>query len=101
MRSGLPDVIVERQDKMGFPTPLTQWVNGEAHDFVRDVFSSHSALNRELVNNRRVLDGLAQESKFGRKVWGLLCLELWQQEFHDKEMAYKQLVNQVQEGVIP
>lgn len=99
MRSVLPDVIVERQDKMGFPTPLTQWVNGEAHDFVRDVFSSHNALDRELVNNRRVLDGLAQESKFGRKVWGLLCLELWQQEFHDKEIAYKQLVNQVQEGV--
>lgn len=100
MKSILPEVIVNRKDKMGFPTPLTVWVNGEARDFVHDIFSSHNALNRELINNRRTLDGLAQESKFGRKVWGLLCLELWQQEFHDKEFIYKQLVNQVQEGVI-
>ena len=98
-QSILPEVILNRQDKMGFPTPLTKWVNHEARDFVHDVFSSQNALTRPLVNNRNVLDGLAQESKFGRKVWGLLCLELWQQEFHDKESYYKQLVNQVHEGV--
>jgi asparagine synthase (glutamine-hydrolysing) len=75
---------------MGFPTPLTQWINGEAYDFVCDVFSSRNALNRELVNNRRVLEEITRESKFGRKIWGLLCLELWQQEFHDKEYEFKQ-----------
>jgi asparagine synthase (glutamine-hydrolysing) len=100
MKSVLPDVIVNRQDKMGFPTPLTVWINGEARDFVCDIFSSHNALSRELIDNRGVVAGLAKEAKFGRKVWGLLCLELWQQEFHDKEMTYKQLVDQVQEGVI-
>jgi len=86
----LPEEIVERQDKMGFPTPLTQWINGEAYDFVCDVFSSQCALNRELVNNRRVLEDITREPEFGRKIWGLLCLELWQQEFHDKEFEFKQ-----------
>jgi asparagine synthase (glutamine-hydrolysing) len=92
MRPVLPDVIVDRKDKMGFPTPLTEWLKGEAHDFVQDVFSSPHAQNRELVNNKLVLDGLAREPKFGRKAWGLLCLELWQQEFHDRESEFKNLI---------
>lgn len=91
-RSFLPEVIVNRKDKMGFPTPLTEWLNGEAHDFVHDVFSCQHAQNRELVDNRKVLNRLSKESKFGRNVWGLLCLELWQQEFHDKEAYFKMLM---------
>ncbi len=93
MRPVLPDVIVDRKDKMGFPTPLTEWLKGEAHDFVQDVFSSPRALERDLINNRLVLDSLAREPKFGRKAWGLLCLELWQQEFHDRESEFKSMIN--------
>lgn len=92
MRQVLPPAILERKDKMGFPTPVTEWVKGEARDFVRDVFSSRKALQRDLVNNRVVLNGLDQEEKYSRKIWGLLCLELWQQEFHDKQHEYKKLV---------
>ena len=66
--------------------------DGEAHDFVRDTFSSAAAQGRALVNNHKVLDGLDQETRFGRKIWDLLCLELWQQEFHDKEKYYKDLL---------
>lgn len=92
VKSYLPDVISNRQDKMGFPTPLSEWLAGEAHDFVMDVFSSQKALNRDLIDNRQVLRGLDHEPRYGRKVWGLLSLELWQQEFHDREMEYtKQL----------
>jgi asparagine synthase (glutamine-hydrolysing) len=89
----LPSVIVERKDKMGFPVPLVQWINGEANEFVREVFSSRQAMSRELINNRLVMEGLSAEPKFGRKAWGLLCLELWQQEFHDQESKYKKLLN--------
>jgi asparagine synthase (glutamine-hydrolysing) len=92
MRQTLPPAILERKDKMGFPTPVTEWVKGEARDFVRDVFSSRKALQRDLVDNRIVLKGLDQEEKYSRKIWGFLCLELWQQEFHDKQHEYKKLV---------
>ena len=81
----LPDVILDRQDKMGFPTPLSEWMSGEARDFVRDVFLSQKAINRDLIDNRQVLRGMDSEPRYGRKIWGLLCLELWQQEFHDRE----------------
>jgi asparagine synthase (glutamine-hydrolysing) len=93
----LPDGIVNRKDKMGFPTPLSEWLRGEVKDFVYDIFSSQSALTRGIIDNRKVVSGLAREVKYGRKIWGLLCLELWQQEFHDKEHVFKQLLNK--EGV--
>ena len=92
MRSYVPDIIAERKDKMGFPVPLTEWIQGEARDFVQDALSSRAALGRELIDNRKVLAGLAREPKFGRKAWGLLCLELWQQEFHDREMEFKTML---------
>jgi len=88
----LPDEIANRKDKMGFPTPLTHWITGEAREFVHDTFSSQRALNRDLVDNRIVLDRIDKESEFGRKTWGLLCLELWQQIFHDREQEYKKLL---------
>jgi asparagine synthase (glutamine-hydrolysing) len=92
VRPYLPAVILDRRDKMGFPTPLTEWLRGEARDFVRDVFGSQAARNRELINNRVVLENLEREPRFGRKVWGLLCLELWQQEFHDQQAKFTQMM---------
>jgi asparagine synthase (glutamine-hydrolysing) len=88
----LPDAILNRQDKMGFPTPLSEWLAGEARDFVRDVFSCHKAVNRDLVDNRQVLRGMDHEPRYGRKIWGLLCIEIWQQEFHDRQAEYKKLL---------
>jgi len=93
VRAELPEVIVDRKDKMGFPTPLMQWINGEAREFVHDALTTRPALNRDLVDNRKLISDLDKEPKFGRKVWGLLCLELWQQEFHDKAAQFKSLIN--------
>jgi asparagine synthase (glutamine-hydrolysing) len=93
MRSELPEAIVDRKDKMGFPTPLTEWINGEARDFVHETLTTRNALSRDFVDNRKLISGLDKEPKFGRKVWGLLCLELWQQEFHDKASEFKTLLD--------
>lgn len=87
----LPDVITARKDKMGFPYPLHQWAKGPARSFIVDLFSSECARAREFVDSQAVLDGLDTEPKFGRKVWGLLCLELWQQTFHDQHHRFTQL----------
>ena len=80
----LPRSIRERTDKMGFPTPVNEWVRGPAREFVFDTLSSRAARSRELVDNRKVLAKLESEGKFGRNLWGLLSLELWQQAFHDR-----------------
>jgi asparagine synthase (glutamine-hydrolysing) len=90
----LPASIASRRDKMGFPVPLHEWLSkpGVVRDFVGDIFSSGHALGRGLVDNRAVLSKLDQEPRFGRKLWGLLCLELWQRAFHDRAAHFKQLI---------
>ena len=94
-KSLLPESIANRTDKMGFPVPLQEWLSqkGIVHDFVRDLFSSSKATGRDLVDNRKVMAGLGREHKYGRKMWGLLCLELWQQTFHDRAQSFKQRVD--------
>jgi asparagine synthase (glutamine-hydrolysing) len=88
----IPEAVLARTDKMGFPTPITEFTRHQARSFVRDVLGSSQALSREVVHNAVVLRKLDAEPRFGRKIWGLLSLELWQQEFHDREAHYKQLV---------
>ncbi len=92
VRSLVPDVIAERKDKMGFPVPLTEWLRGDARQFAIDTLSSKAAQGRAVIDNRKVLAGLEGESRFGRKIWGLLCLELWQQTFHDQESHFKSML---------
>jgi asparagine synthase (glutamine-hydrolysing) len=93
----LPESIRARRDKMGFPVPLQDWLSqpGPAREFVFDVLSSQGARTRELVDNGRVLAKLDEEPRFGRRVWGLLCLELWQQVFHDRASSFRERVGEV------
>ncbi len=85
----LPKSIMERKDKMGFPVPLSEWLASDVKGFASDIFSSQAALSRELVDNRKVLDRLGKEQKYARRIWGLLSLELWQRQFHDKAASFK------------
>jgi len=95
--SFLPQEIRERRDKMGFPVPLQDWLAmaGPAREYVTDVLSSQAARERELVDNRKVLAQLDGEPRFGRKLWGLLSLELWQRAFHDRADAFRQRAKEV------
>jgi len=101
MRSKLPPRIVNRQDKMGFPVPLHDWIAtpGRVRDFVRDTFSSQAARSRELIDNSRVLKRMDDETQFGRQIWGLLSLELWQRSFHDHAHEFRQRLNKPVEEV--
>jgi len=74
---------------------------GPARDFFGDVFSSTAARSRSFVDNRRVLDEIGRETRFGRKVWGLLSLELWQRAFHDREGDFKRLLTAERTATTP
>lgn len=93
IRDYLPDVIVARKNKMGFPVPLNDWLQSDLKDFIFDLFSAQNAKERSYFNHKEILNNLYSESKFGRKMWGLLSLELWHQEFHDKQNYYTRLIS--------
>ncbi|MDQ3141205.1 MAG: asparagine synthase (glutamine-hydrolyzing) [Bacteroidota bacterium] len=80
----IPPEILNRKDKMGFPTPIVEWSKkGRVKEFIQDIFHSAKAQQREYIDNKKVLEKISNETKFGRNLWGFLCLELWQQEFFD------------------
>jgi asparagine synthase (glutamine-hydrolysing) len=87
----LPTSITQRKDKMGFPVPLNEWMQGELKDFVCGIFETGRDIGREFFNSDVILENLSKEGKFSRKIWGLLSLEIWMQQFHDKANEYKKL----------
>lgn len=84
----IPAKILNRRDKMGFPVPLKEWFDGPLKEFVHDIFSSQIAKTRGFYDPQKVLMNLNNSPQFSRKVWGLLNLELWYREFHDKQHEY-------------
>ena len=94
MGFALPPSIRDRKDKMGFPVPLNEWLRSELRDFVMDILTTRKSFERDFVDNRMVANSLENEPQFGRKIWGLLSLEIWQQEFHDREAFFKNMVDQ-------
>lgn len=86
-RNVLPEEITSREDKMGFPVPLQAWFRGPLREFVQDTFRSQKARERSIFHSEEILHSLEREPKFGRKIWGLLSLELWFQLFMDTPPA--------------
>ncbi len=85
----LPGEILNRRDKMGFPVPLKEWFGHDLKDFAMDTFSTMAAKHRPYINSQAVLSNFGQEALFSRKTWGLLSLELWHQQFHDKAAEWR------------
>jgi len=79
VRGVVPDEIVDRRDKMGFPVPLGEWTGGDGplRGFLGDVLLSKRARERGLLEPAAIEGLLDSGSRFGRSLWGALCLELW------------------------
>ena len=88
----IPPEILNRRDKMGFPVPLKEWMGGELKDFVFDTFGSARAQGRPFINAKAIQAQLDSVGQFSRKLWGLLSLELWYQNFHDRAGEYRRLL---------
>lgn len=83
VKNHVPNEIINRKDKMGFPVPLNEWYQGDLKNFIREILLDSKTASRHLYNQSEVEKILAGQSKFSRVMWGLLCLELWFREFID------------------
>lgn len=83
MRSFLPATVLERKDKMGFPVPLKEWWDGPLKEFVRDILLGKTCSERGIFQRRGLEAVLKKEGRYGRQIWGALCLELWHRIFID------------------
>ncbi len=80
----MPEPIMNRKDKMGFPVPLHIWSKNKAKDFILDTLLSQKAKERNIVNTKYIEKLISSEQPFGRGLWGILSLELWFNQFIDK-----------------
>jgi len=81
----LPSRILNRKDKMGFPVPLHLWARNHAGEFFRDILLSPTCKERGIFNLKEIETLIEQENAFGRRLWGLLNIELWFREFIDNK----------------
>ena len=77
---------------MGFPVPIKEWFEEDLKEFVSAMFYSEQASSRSYLNIDAVKDGLGSSGRFSRKLWGLISLELWHQQFHDKSASYRGMI---------
>ncbi len=97
-KENLPDELLGRRDKMGFPVPLKEWFGGELKDLVQDIFSSQTARHRPYMNSGAILANLDKGERFSRKTWGLLSLELWHGLFHDRAFSFRRMLDTTAPG---
>lgn len=83
-RALLPEGVLDRKDKMGFPVPLTEWMQGgPVRDFVADTLLSKHSRERGIFQSAALESMLGRQGVGARQLWGALSLELWHRAFID------------------
>lgn len=87
MKSIVPDEILSRSDKKGFPTPIREWLRGSLKNPFLDLIRS-SKLTRRNLFNQSAIDIMIRRHESGSvdlswELWRLLSVELWFQKFID------------------
>lgn len=77
--------ILDRIQKSGFNAPFDIWVRGPLNEFVMDIFSSKSFLNRGIYNVKKFNQALNQHISGTHDhmmlLWQALNLELWMKKW--------------------
>jgi asparagine synthase (glutamine-hydrolysing) len=88
MKDILPEKIRLRKDKVGFGTPLNDWIREPKWQlFINEIFSSDSFKSRRIADVSKVKKlynkHLSNKANASKDIWKLLHLELWYRMFID------------------
>jgi len=92
MKNRIPDRIL-RRPKAPFAAPLRTWLRRDLKGLIGDYLSPGRVLARGILNPG-VVHRMIQEHQQGRedhslRIWALLTLEVWIQEFYDNRARFK------------
>jgi asparagine synthase (glutamine-hydrolysing) len=77
-KSYVPDIVLQRGDKMGFPVPLREWSSNSIHsEPIRDLINSAMTKSRPFLKTEPVGSLLRKDGLGNRGLWALLSLETW------------------------
>lgn len=97
LRKKLPDALLKRR-KMGFSVPLERWFRNDLREVANDTLLSTRAVSRGCFNARSVaklLDEHDSGTDHGLRLWDLLVLELWHQQFATNRPLVKSHVSYI------
>ena len=83
---------VQTAPKRGFEVPVVRWLRGVLQPFCQDIMLSPSGLLADMFN-RRALERVIAEAdrvapgRWGRQVWTLLMLAMWDRFVHKQRRA--------------
>ncbi len=80
----VPDKVLMRRDKMGFPVPIFEWFKGDLKPFVQEVLLGHTTRQRGFFDIPSVERLLNTDRPYNRAIWGLMSLELWFRRCFDR-----------------
>ncbi len=87
MKGVLPELVQNRQDKVGFSTPEDAWFRGPLRGLVEKVISSESFASRPYFDQRKIRSLVERhhrkEINIGESIWRWINLELWMRTFVD------------------
>lgn len=91
MEGILPPRVCNRRDKLGFPAPLSQWLQKELKEPVQDYLLSDKLKQRGIIDPATMQKRLQQHTQ-GEKdhtfeIWRWLALEIWFREFIDQKTS--------------
>lgn len=79
-RGGVPDVILSRRDKMGFPTPIDVWFSRRGRA-VLNFLDSPEVRERGILDRQRAIDVVSDyvrgKSNNSFLIWKMINIELW------------------------
>lgn len=91
-REQIPQGLIERR-KHGFSLPLDEWFRGPLSTLAHELLLTESSRIRELLDPGAVRDLVRQhqsrEVAHGRRLWGLVMLELWHREVVDRAVKHE------------
>jgi len=82
----MPEVLYRQ--KQGFSVPMRHWLRGEIREFTTDLLTSRRFLERGLFTEDFIRNMLGRHmsgrEEHGKRLWQLVCLELWYRTFIDR-----------------
>ena len=81
----LPETVIKRK-KQGFPVPLTNWFSKDFKKHTEDILLNPNAKIKKYFNQTEIKNFIEKNAvqnikRGGQKIWMLINLELWLQEY--------------------
>jgi asparagine synthase (glutamine-hydrolysing) len=87
LRGVVPDVVLNRRDKIGFRAPTAEWMRGGLRDWWQEAVTSRSFLDRGCFRAKGVLQLIRRfddgDASAADHLWRLAIVEQWARQFLD------------------